>query len=231
MAKHWSILISNLGLALAVSVLSVSAATARGLPCQPTSEHGSGKPEFICRYSSEDAYRRIGKLLDPETQSLKVEDVSILFGAPLLRTSDEGTRFQHYLTVLGGADGWRLVLSIFEGYYPTNQGQAKFVPGRHPKRLDGFENSARRVQIFFEEASPLKRDAAHCPRPPPFVSIAAAKGWAESKELIIPTDGGRAPPSLDGPRGRHLVVDIGFGFGCAQQIDFSESAQRAIAGR
>jgi hypothetical protein len=92
-------------------------------------------PTAVCPYGYDELIRRMIHLVTDPQAVYSVETMEKTFGTPKMWTTYDDPRRSAYLIVLTGAGGWRLEVSVDEGFYPSNKGPADFVPGRYPKRL------------------------------------------------------------------------------------------------
>ncbi|TWB42576.1 hypothetical protein FBZ90_106176 [Nitrospirillum pindoramense] len=208
---------------------TVSAADTTVAECQhrgpdPEGNYPGLRPTetWWCPYGEAEARAKIVRFFDTKHQSLRIEDVKRDFRVSDAQTSFDDARQANYSILLSGNGGWRMYVWIRESFFPLNSGLAKFVPGRHPKRLDAFENSSRRIDISFKIPAQNGRTEADCERIFSYVSAAKQAGWTSPPILSLPTDGGRRHPYLISASGRHFSLIQPFGPECLAQISLWE---------
>ncbi len=210
---------SDVGMSVERSSPGAAAACQIGAP-RPALMELRPTPTAICNYDIGEVQARMMRLFGGGASTLSVESVERLFGIPPMTTSYDDPRTSDYTTIISGAGGWTLMVSVRESFVPINNGPAKFIPGLRPRRLDLFENSLALVDLALKTPPAESR----CP-PEPFVSGAAAAGWADVTWRVVVTDGGRANPTFIAPDGARSVMILPSGFvqPCLTQLMFSKS--------
>ena len=96
----------------------------------------------MCDYKIDEVRRLISRLFRPSKNSkLRVEDIEGLFDLPEMTTAYDDPREAEYMMKVFGPDGWKLTVQVREGFFPTNHGLPKFVPGLRPRRLARFKDA------------------------------------------------------------------------------------------
>jgi len=95
----------------------------------------------ICTYSFDELVGRILRFSSNTSLVDNVENVEKALEIPQMTTSYDSPRIASYSMTLSGPDGWRLLLDISEGFYPSNQGPPAFEPGVRAKRLFSAEKA------------------------------------------------------------------------------------------
>jgi hypothetical protein len=177
-------------------------------------------PTATCSYTLKDLRSRIMQLMDGDASSLSAESLEKLFSIPPLTTEYDDPRDASYAVQISGADGWSLSLWITESFFPTNKGPDKFVPGLRPKRLDSFQNSTARVELFLK----VPRNGSPCPNEP-FLSAANRAGWKNVTTRAYVTDGGHAFPTFLSPDEGRILTQMPLQLSpdiCSTNLTFSK---------
>lgn len=148
-------LLARLFMALAVLLIALPAASyAQNIQCVQgpslrTEATGGGpvRPTQTarCPYEFGELIERITKLSIDKDAVDSVETAERVFGIPDMTTSQDNPHVSSYQTWLSGKGGWRFQLWVTEGFYPSNTGPVRFVPGPHPKRLYGVRDAKLRI--------------------------------------------------------------------------------------
>jgi hypothetical protein len=115
-----------------------------------SADHRPIRPELDvrCPYSAHEFVDRIIQLSADKDAVDSVETAQKAFGLPRMSTSQNDPRVASYQMRVSGEGGWMAFLWVMEGFYPSNQGPARFVPGAHPKRLADVR--AAKLSISFD---------------------------------------------------------------------------------
>jgi len=178
----------------------------------------------MCSYGFEQLVTRILRLSINTSLPDSVENVERAFDIPEMTTSYDSPRIASYSMILSGEDGWRLLLDVREGFYPTNKGPPAFEPGLRPKRLYSVEKAELWVEMTQLGPSPGSAPV-QCMAVTPFITSIQSAGWKEAdKQSLLPTDGGPISPAFD--YGNKRVVINGSEGSCAQAIFLMQGKKR-----
>ena len=176
-------------------------------------------PTALCDYGLDEVRRRIGRLFIPSKSSkLRVEEIERLFDLPEMTTAYDDPREAEFMMKVSGLGGWKLTVHVREGFFPTNHGPPRFVPGPRPGRLDRFENAVSLVS--FDLSSPRQdSEKPICPIDP-FVAAALSSGWIDITNTVIVTDGGIPSPTFKGPDSVTVMIEQSSTVPCSSRLMF-----------
>jgi hypothetical protein len=186
----------------------------------PSVERLRPTPKYRCSYDINVLADRISKFFTPSPKILELEKVSDLFSIHGLVSDYDSERVATYSAVLEGEGGWRMQLSVSEGFYPSDKGPPKFIPGPQPKRLDKFENSKRDVSLRISNES-MSNIQEKCRNIGIYLNLIKANGWKNVKFLYAP-DGGRSMSSMTWKGIMSFSMTPARGKYCEEDIFFSE---------
>lgn len=176
-------------------------------------------PIATCDYSLDEVRRRISRLfMNREKAILRVDNLERLLDLPEMTTAYDDPREAEYLMKVFGSEGWQLTIQVREGFFPTNQGEPKFVPGLRPRRLDKFENAVSLV-IFDLRLPTMSIEAGSCPVEP-FRLAALSSGWKDITNTVVVTDGGIPPPTFKGPNATTVTIEQSSRMPCSSRLMF-----------
>nr|WP_199039986.1 hypothetical protein [Dyella sp. ASV24] len=153
-----------------------------------------------------------------------VETVEKAFGIPAMTTSYDDPRIANYSMILSGKDGWRLMVSVREAFYPLDAGPDHFVPGLHPKRLGKVQDADLDINLDVTGISPTI-GSVQCV-PTSILSNALTKaGWVNNSLSFPPlTDGGGRSTHFQ--HGNKAVGWLAAEAYCVQHIFLSQKPQK-----
>jgi hypothetical protein len=150
-----------------------------------STDHRPVRPErsVHCSYSAHEFVDRIIQLSADKDAVDSVETAQKAFGLPRMSTAQNDPRVASYQMQVSGDGGWMAFIWVMEGFYPSNKGPARFVPGAYPKRLADVR--AAKLSISFD--MPALPNNACVPVSALFDALTKA-GWQE-----VPWNGPHTP--------------------------------------
>lgn len=155
-----------------------------------------------CPYGFGELSRRIVALSVDNDALDSVETVEKALAIPVMTTSYDHPRIADYLMVLSGTDGWKLVVSVREGFYPLNAGSAHFVPGLRPGRLGRVEDADLDINLDVASGSTAST-SVQCVPATVLADALKKAGWLNDTLSfpVAPDGGGRSPHFSYGSKG------------------------------
>lgn len=147
-----------------------------------------------CAYGLAELSHRLAALSTDRDAVDSVETVEKAFGIPAMTTSFDDPRIAYYLMVLSGKDGWRLVVSVREAFYPLDAGPDHFVPGLRPQRLGKVEDADLDISLDVTGGS-RNVGSVQCVHTSMLSGALTKAGWVNNSLSFPPaTDGGGRSP-------------------------------------
>jgi hypothetical protein len=180
-------------------------------------------PAVLCPYGLDEFIARVTNLSIDKDIVDSVETAEKVFGVPAMTTDQDNPRVSNYRMMLTGKDGWMTTLWVSEGFYPSNTGPARFVPGPHPKRLYDVRDAKLRISLFM--GGPTLNHQTCVPVSPLFDALTKA-GWTEIPHSgpYSPGDAERHPQFQYGDK--TVGVDGARG-SCTQDIEIVQNPKKA----
>jgi len=129
-----------------------------------------------CPYGLDEFIERVTNLSIDKNAVDSVETAEKVFGVPTMTTFQDDPRVSNYRTMMIGQNGWMSMLSVSEGFYPSNKGPVRFVPGMHPKRLYDVRDAKLRISLQMSGPSLYHQT---CIPVTPFFDALTKAGWKE----------------------------------------------------